>query len=113
MEENREIFMPYFDLEEICKFVTYSDSTKTTESETVSNFEMEESKHVLTNKAVSERTVPSNAQIDTIRYDLVKTLMLKIIDDNIFDGEDPKNQTFTFGGQLAISTLKEFKMLKL
>ena len=64
-------------------------------------------------KSVSERTIPSNAQIDTIRYDLVKTLMLRLIDGDVFEGGNVETQSFTFGAQLAITTLKEYKMLKI
>ncbi len=113
METNNEITLPYFDLEEICKFVTYSDQNKTTETETITNYDIDEfSKYSVNNKSISERTIPSNMQIDTIRYDLVKTLMLKLIDEEIFKNE-MEEQTFSFGAQLAITTLKEFKMLKI
>lgn len=113
METNKEITLPYFDLEEICKFVTYSDQNKTTEIETITNYDIDEfSKYSVNNKSISERTIPSNMQIDTIRYDLVKTLMLKLIDEEIFKNE-MEEQTFSFGAQLAITTLKEFKMLKI
>lgn len=113
MEENKETMLPYFDLEEICKFVTYSDKNKTTETETITNYDIDEfSKYTVNNKSISEKTIPSNMQIDTIRYDLVKTLMLKLIDEEIFKNE-MEEQTFSFGAQLAITTLKEFKMLKI
>ena len=116
MKDEDNVIIPYFDLEEICKFVTYSDKNKTIDSETISNYDVSEnegSKYSLVSKSVSERTIPSNAQIDTIRYDLVKTLMLRLIDGDVFEGGNVETQSFTFGAQLAITTLKEYKMLKI
>ena len=111
--------VPYFDLAEICKFIEYSDNTKVKETEIIINTDSFDGSvegginQVLNNKTVRDNIVSANAQVDNIRYDLVKTLILKILDDTSFLKDKKDGQTyFTTGAQIAVNTLIEYNMLK-
>ena len=108
-----EIQKPYFDLERICEFITYSDAHKSKDVELIitSGNNIEEDGESFNSKTVRENTISSNPQIDTIRYDLVKMLMLTLIDSNM--SERDENEGLTIGEQLALNTLVENKMLKI
>ena len=100
---------PHFDLEKICEFITYSDKTKIKETEISSTVDksQEEISDERIYETVKEVITSANQQIDTMRYDLLKILLLTVIDST---NEDSK---FTIGEQLAINTLVKNKMLKL
>jgi hypothetical protein len=108
-----EICKPCFDLERICDFITYSDTHKIKDVELLitTGDNIEENGERFNSKTVRENTISSNPQIDTIRYDLVKTLMTIIIDSNM--SERNEEDGLTIGEQLAINTLIENKMLKI
>ena len=104
---------PYFDLNKICEFIQYSENHKIKETEIIdtidNSLEQSDGERIL--KTVRDTIMASNQQVDNIRYDLVKTLLLTIIESNVdFSNEEDK---FTIGEQLAINTLVKNKMLKL
>lgn len=104
---------PHFDLEKICEFITYSDKTKIKETEISSTVDksQEEISDERIYETVKEVITSANQQIDTMRYDLLKILLLTVIESNVDStNEDSK---FTIGEQLAINTLVKNKMLKL
>lgn len=110
MEDGQKLF---FDLEKICEFVTYSDSHKTKDVEIIvaNGDNYEETGDKFNSKTVRENIISSNQQIDTMRYDLVKTLIMTLMESDIYErGEETG---FTLGEQLAINTLMENNMLKM
>ena len=116
MENNT---LPCFNLQEICKFIEYSDNNKVKETEIIINTDSFDASsndginQVLNNKTVRDNFITANAQIDNIRYDLVKTLMLKVMDDSSFIKDEKDNETyFTMGAQIALNTLIEYNMIK-
>lgn len=104
---------PYFDLHKICEFIQYSDSNKIKETEIIDTIDnsREQSVDERILKTVRDNITSANQQIDTIRYDLVKLLMLTVIESNI-DMSD-ENAIFSVGEQIAINTLVKNKMLKI
>lgn len=104
---------PYFDLAKICEFIEHSDKHKVKETEIIDTIDNSQEQvpgeRIL--KTVRENIVQSNQQIDNIRYDLIKTLMLIITESQI--NSDDENAQFNIGEQLAINTLIKNKMLKI
>ena len=88
----------YFDVEKICQYINYSDKTDVKELEILDTYE--EGKNV--GKTVRELTTPGNAQIDNIKYDLIKTLLIQII---TYEGEVVALEDIPFGTKLAFNTL--------
>lgn len=88
----------YFDTERICEYINYSDSTEVKEHEILDSYE--NGKPVA--KTIRELTTPGNAQIDNIKYDLVKTFLLQILtfEDNVSSLEE-----VPFGTRLAFNTM--------
>lgn len=70
-----------FDLDEIFKYVCQSRDRDIIEKEITDQYEMPEgeAKPRQTVKLVKEVTTPMGAEIDNIRYDLVKTLIIVIL----------------------------------
>lgn len=104
---------PYFDLHKICEFIQYSDNNKIKETEVIdtidNSHEQTDGERIL--KTVRDTITSTNQQIDNIRYDLVKTFILMILESNIdLTNED---ETFGLGEQLAINTMIKNKMLKI
>ena len=107
---------PFFNLRELCDFIEHSDNNKIKETETITNYDYDETDGKLQNngiKTIRENIIPSNPQIDNIRYDLVKTLIYKILDDNSYSyDEEKKEYFFNMGTQIALNTLIEYKMIE-
>ena len=105
-----ETLLPHFNLEEIFNFITYSDRNKVKHTEIITSINHNPlTNEVEEDKSIRENTISSNSQIDELRYDLVKSLIDKVLSSNMI-GEE--NEKFTLGEQIAINTLKEFNMLK-
>lgn len=101
--------LPHFNLDAIFDFITYSDANKIKHIETITNIEHNPlSNELEENKSIRENILSSNPQIDELRYDLIKTLIDKVLNSNIVGDNDEK---FTLGEQIAINTLSEYKML--
>ena len=107
---------PFFNLREICDFIEHSDNNKIKETETLTNYDYDEIDGKFQNigsKTIRENIIPSNPQIDSIRYDLVKTLITKILDDNSYSYDEKNNEYFfNMGTQIALNTLVEYKMIE-
>ena len=106
---------PFFNLREICEFIEHSDNNKIKETETLTSYdydEMDGKMQTIGSKTIRENVIPSNPQIDNIRYDLVKTLITKILDNNTYQyDEEKKEYYFDMGAQIALNTLIEYKMV--
>lgn len=116
---DKKNLVPYFDLTEICKFIEYSDNNRVKETEIIINTDSFDASsegginQVLNNKTVRDSIISANAQVDNIRYDLIKALISKIMDDNSYIKDEKDGQTyFTMGAQIAVNTLVEYNMLK-
>ena len=117
MENN---IMPCLNLQEICKFIEYSDNNKIKETEIIVNTDSsldilnsEGVNQTISNKSVRDTTISANSQIDNIRYDLIKTLILKLLDDESYIKDEKDGQTyFSMGTQIALNTLIEHNMIK-
>lgn len=110
--------IPCLNLDEITKFIEYSDNNKIKETETVTNTDNVDTadggvNKVITNKSVRENIVSSNPQIDNIRYDLIKLLITKVFDESSYIVDEKDNETyFGVGTQIALNTLIEYNMIK-
>jgi hypothetical protein len=112
--------MPCFNLTEICKFIEYSDNNKVKETEIIVNTDSsfdsltpEPSGQTISNKSVRDSFISANSQVDNIRYDLIKTLILKVIDDESYLKDEKDGETyFSMGTQIALNTLIEYNMIK-
>lgn len=94
-----------FDIDRIAKSVIYADKTATIEKEIVTSFDSD----VMKEKTIRELTGPGNAQIDNIKYDLIKTFILQVIS---YEGEVFESADMPFGTKLAFDTLINEKFLK-
>ena len=94
-----------FNMEQIERFLNYSEKVTVKETEILDSFES----GIATGKTVRELTTPGNPQIDSIRYDMVKTLIVQIItfEENIGDINE-----LPFGMKIAVNTMIRFGFLE-
>lgn len=87
-----------FDIKKIANFFNYSDANTSKETEILDTYEHGSP----IAKTVRELTTPANAQIDSIKYDLIKTFIVQII-----TYEAPCNNYYDlpFGMKLAVDTM--------
>lgn len=115
---NKDSVFPYFDLKEICKFIEYSDNNKIKETEIIINTDSFDTSNgdgvnrILNNKSVRDNIISASAQVDMMRYDLVKTLITKVLDDDSYFKDEDGQTYFSTGTQIAFNTLIENNMLK-
>lgn len=114
----------YFDLNEVCKFISYTTEKNSKEKEIIDSYEEnEESEGLrLSNKVVREITTPNESQYDNIKYDLVKTFIIQLItynntvntvvEGNNFDLPILDATALPFGTRLVFNTLIEMGILK-
>lgn len=107
---------PHLNLSEICEFIEHSDNNKIKETETLTSYDYDDEDgkiQTIGSKTIRENVIPSNPQIDNIRYDLVKILVGKVLDDNSYQyDEEKKEYFFNMGTQIALNTLIEYKMIE-
>lgn len=94
-----------FDLERICDFVSISNKMETKEKEILDDYK----DGILSGKTIRELTTQGNAQIDNIRYDLIKTFILEII---TYDNVVTNLYDMPFGLQISWNTLLHNGILK-
>lgn len=94
-----------FNFDKIEAFINYSDKTTSKEMEILDSYD----NGVAVSKTVRELTTPGNQQIDSIRYDLIKTFIVQII---TFDTEINDVNNLTFGMKLAVNTMLNFGFLE-
>lgn len=87
------------DLDSVYDFINFSSTHDSKEKEVVTSYV--EGK--VDEKSVRELTTPGNSQIDNIKYDLVKMLIIQVLtyDEKQVDSLD----NMPFGTQLAFLTL--------
>lgn len=89
-----------FDMDLVCDFINHSSKTESKEKEVITNFT---GSGEIDDKSIRELTTPGNSQIDNIKYDLVKMLIIQVLT------YDEKNVTsleqMPFGTELAFLTL--------
>jgi len=89
-----------FDVKKICEFINVSTDSETTEKEIITSFNEGGG---VDEKSVRELTTPGNPQVDNIRYDLIKMLIIQVL---TYDEKDVEIITqMPFGTQLAFLTL--------
>lgn len=94
-----------FNIDKISEFVNYSDKSTSKETEIIDNYEGAR----IIGKTIRELKTPGNAQIDNIKYDLIKTLISTIISYDIGDGDN-----LPIGIQICVNTLiKEGFLVKI
>lgn len=98
-----------FDINKIVDFFNYSDNAQTKETEILENYELDTSPRVA-NRSIRELTTTGSQQIDSIKYDLLKTFIFQVIgyinERPITDWED-----LPFGVQISVNTLIHEKFL--
>ena len=93
-----------FDINKISEFVNYSDKNTSKEIEILDNYEGAK----VINKTVRELTTPANAQIDNIKYDLIKTFISVILG---YTDVDVAEDELPFGVAICFNTLINEKFL--
>lgn len=98
----------YLDLKKISDFVYYSNNHPIKESEITDTYGNEdENKNSgefgVNSKTIRETTSYGVAQIDNIRYDLLKSLILQVLGFG-YEDED-KSENLPFGFEIAFNTL--------
>lgn len=88
------------DIKKISEFVNYSDRNTSKEIEIIDNYDGAK----VVNKTVRELTAPANAQIDNIKYDLIKSLIATIIS---YDNPEISDDEIPFGIEICLNTLLE------
>jgi hypothetical protein len=93
-----------FDVEALTNFIMYSDLNKSQETEIIDSYDGGK----VVSKTVRELTTPGNAQIDNIKYDLIKMFIVQIItyDEDVRDIEE-----VPFGVKLCLNTLIAYGFL--
>lgn len=89
-----------FDLEAICDFISFSTKNDSKEKEVITSF-TDDGK--IDEKSVRELTAPSNIQMDNIRYDLAKMMVIQVLtyDEKNIESLDQ----MPFGTEMAFLTL--------
>lgn len=95
----------YFNIDKIEAFINYSDKATSKETEILDSYD----NGTAVSKTIRELTTPGNQQIDSIRYDLIKTFIIQII---TFDNEINDLNNLTFGMKLAVNTMINFGFLE-
>mgnify|MGYP003311366673 CR=1 FL=1 len=95
-----------FDVDEIFKFITRSDTGEAKETEIVNNYEVD-SKQIpaLLSKSIRELTTPGSPQIDNIKYDFIKTLIVELITLDDANLRIDEIDEVPFGTKLVVNTL--------
>lgn len=104
-----------FNLDKICEFINYSDNAKSKETEIIDTYDYaaesdETTGSKLAAKTVRELTTPGNAQVDNIRYDLLKTLLYQVIGYNEEDSGEVTD--LPFGVKVCFNTMINHGFLK-
>lgn len=116
-ENNHQIVIDndcyYFDIERIFQLLNYSESHKTMEREITDTYKQEEDEDGISHmnaigKTVREISGQGNTNMDNIKYDLIKTFILKLIDSDI---PSDFSKPLSFSMELCINTLIEEKIL--
>lgn len=99
-----------FDLDAIFLYVLVSKDKEIIEKEITDQYEMpsDSSRPRQIAKLVKEVTTPMDKDIDNIKYDLVKTLILVLLNTEETVGGIPA----PFGSKLAFDTLLSMKLIK-
>ena len=100
-EEVEDTKAYYFDLEKIYEFVTLTDNNPPKEQEILDTYETDGS---LSQKTIRELYLQGNNQTNTIRYDLIKTIIMQIL--NIGTSET------SLGDSIAVETMLKGEFLK-
>ena len=95
---------------DIAKFTMYcltSDSEKSKDTEVTEGYEKSESGDMVqVSKIIREVNSQGNTQNDTIRYDLIKTLLNVILEKKVMNfGSLEKETQFDFSFNIAFNTL--------
>lgn len=95
----------YLDLQKYYKFTLYTDSNQRQERELIDNFELDETtnKMLQTSKVLREITTPNDTKSDTVKFDIIKTLVEKILNCENYLNDEEDN--LTIGTALAFNTL--------
>ena len=101
------------DIKKVLDFVNYSNAHPIKESEIIDTYQNEEDTSEtlgVSSKVIRETTSFGIAQIDNIRYDLIKTFIQQILD---FGYEETEHIDFPpFGFRVAFNTLIKEGFLK-
>ena len=95
----------WFDMNRICEFVNYSDKTENKETEILDTYQ--EGKVI--SKSVRELTTPGNIQMDTFKYDIVKTFVMEILEYEVSDVMSLEEAPI--GVKIAVNTLIKYGIL--
>lgn len=88
------------DLEQVYDFINFSSTHESKEKEVITNFT---EAGIVDERSVRELTTPANSQIDNIKYDLVKMLIIQVL---TYDEKEIESlEAMPFGTQLAFLTL--------
>ena len=95
------------DIEKFTKYCLTSDSEKSKDTEVTEGYEKSESGDMVqVSKIIREVNSQGNTQNDTIRYDLIKTLLSVILDKKVMNfGSLEKETQFDFSFNIAFNTL--------
>lgn len=114
-EENEE--QPFFftqdnrkwcvDVEKFTRYCLTSDNEKSKDTEITEGYERNESGDMVqVSKIIREVNSQGNMQNDTIRYDLIKTLLSVVLEKKVMNfGSLEKETTYDFSFNLAFNTL--------
>ena len=106
-EYNGETYV--FDLDAIFDYVCISSEKDIIEKEITDQYELVDNKTPKqVAKLVKEVKTPMSADLDNIRYDLVKTLIILLLNTDESIGEEP----ITYGGKMALYTLISKGLIK-
>lgn len=106
--ENNAAEEVFLDLKAIDKFINYSDTNTINDTEVLDTYDVNENgEFLLSQRTINTKKISSNPQIDNIRYDLVKTLIVTVFDADMTTREQK------VGFSVAFNTLKRAKMLKI
>ena len=94
-----------FNIDKIEKFINYSDKAISKETEILDSYD----NGAIAGKTVRELTTPGNSQIDSIRYDLIKTFIIQLI---TYEGDFSDLETLPLGMKLAFNTMIAFGLLE-
>lgn len=95
------------DIEKFTKYCLTSDSEKSKDTEVTEGYEKSDSGDMVqVSKIIREVNSQGNTQNDTIRYDLIKTLLSVILDKKVMNfGSLEKETQFDFSFNIAFNTL--------
>lgn len=100
-------------IDKFTKICLTSDKEKSKDTEITEGYEKtEEGALIQTSKIVREVNSQGNMQNDTIRYDLLKTLLNVVLDKNVMAfGNLDAEQQFDFSFNLAFNTLLNLEII--